>query len=298
MKIRIYPFILVSFCALLTVKLGEIAGYTTTMPASSWFISDLNAKQAEEPDKEKAPENPSDKDEPAADKDATDSSKKEEHAPSKEGDAKEAEAKEGEKKEGDKNASNDEKKSDKPEDAHGEKAPEEKDAHGEKDAADKDAKKTSDKPEVKKEFTPIELDLLQTLSKRREELDKWSNDIALKENILKATGEKVNAQIQELSALKIEVNKLLDEYNKKDDLKIASLVKIYENMKPKDAAAIFGELDMPVLLEVVDKMKEAKVAPILAQMDPARAKELTIELAHQKRLPSVPETPVPEAVPQ
>jgi len=63
-----------------------------------------------------------------------------------------------------------------------------------------------------------------------------------------------------------------------------SLVKIYENMKPKDAAPIFEQLDMDVLLDIVDRMKEAKVAPILAQMNPAKAKEVTDELAKRHEL--------------
>ncbi len=46
---------------------------------------------------------------------------------------------------------------------------------------------------------------------------------------------------------------LLAQYNDKEDSKIRSLVKIYENMKAKDAARIFNEMEMPILLEVIDK---------------------------------------------
>jgi len=74
------------------------------------------------------------------------------------------------------------------------------------------------------------------------------------------------------------------QYNEKENMKIASLVKIYENMKPKDAAKIFEELDMPILLQVVNVMKESKVAPILSAMDPVKAKEISTEFANQKRL--------------
>ena len=51
------------------------------------------------------------------------------------------------------------------------------------------------------------------------------------------------------------------------------LVKLYESMKPRDAAAIFNELDMPVLLQVLDRMKEAKAAPVLAAMQPDKARQ-------------------------
>ena len=56
-------------------------------------------------------------------------------------------------------------------------------------------------------------------------------------------------------------------------------------MKPKDAARIFEELDMAVLLDVIERMKERKTAPILAQMNPRRAKAITLELAQRRGLP-------------
>ena len=50
-------------------------------------------------------------------------------------------------------------------------------------------------------------------------------------------------------------------------------------MKPKAAAAIFDELELPILLEVIDQMSERRVAPILADMNPIKAKEVTADLA-------------------
>ena len=52
-----------------------------------------------------------------------------------------------------------------------------------------------------------------------------------------------------------------------------------ENMKPRDAAAIFNDLDMPVLLSVVGRMKEARAAAVLAAMSPDKAREVTTQLA-------------------
>ena len=61
-----------------------------------------------------------------------------------------------------------------------------------------------------------------------------------------------------------------------------ALVKVYESMKPRDAAAIFNEMDLPVLLQVVDRMKDTKAAPVLAAMQPDRARLLTSQLAAQR----------------
>ena len=78
------------------------------------------------------------------------------------------------------------------------------------------------------------------------------------------------------------IEELMKQYSQKENSKILSLVKIYETMKPKDAAKIFNELEMPVLLKVVSNMKEVKVAPVIASMDPVKARDLSIELAKQK----------------
>lgn len=167
-------------------------------------------------------------------------------------------------------------------------------AMGKKDAKevklaslDKDA---SPEKEAPHQYSQIEIDILQNLTKRREELDEQANKLDLKEKLLDATELRVNDKLTEMKSLKAEVDKLLEEYNKQEDGKLTGLVKIYENMKPKDAAQIFNELDMPILLEVVDRMSERKVAPVLAGMNPTKAKELTVELADYRKLKSVPRT--------
>ena len=56
-------------------------------------------------------------------------------------------------------------------------------------------------------------------------------------------------------------------------------------MKPKDAAKIFEELEMTTLLEVAERMKERKLAPVMAKMNPERAREITVELRDLRELP-------------
>ena len=53
-------------------------------------------------------------------------------------------------------------------------------------------------------------------------------------------------------------------------------------MRPKDAATIFNDLDNAVLIPVLDRMKDAKAAPILAAMTPERARAVTAQLAQTR----------------
>ena len=133
------------------------------------------------------------------------------------------------------------------------------------------------------EFSQIEVDLLQNLSKRRQELETWEKEIRLKDNMLKAAEVRLEKKIKEMQALEQRVQGLLKEYGQHEDTQIQSLVKMYENMKPKDAARIFDEMEMDILLLLVDRMSERKAAPILASMIPLKAKQLTVELAEKRQ---------------
>ncbi|MGB1540202.1 MAG: MotE family protein, partial [Rickettsiales bacterium] len=119
-------------------------------------------------------------------------------------------------------------------------------------------------------------------AKRREKLDSWEKEIALREKVLEATETRIDGKIAEMQKLSDDIKKLLVAYNDEEDTKLRSLVKIYESMKPKQAAPIFEKMDMQILLMVVDRMSERRVAPILAQMSPSRAKEVTEQLAEER----------------
>jgi flagellar motility protein MotE (MotC chaperone) len=134
-------------------------------------------------------------------------------------------------------------------------------------------------------FSPTEMDVLQKLQERRGVLDDRERDIARRESLLKAAENQIERKISEMKTLQNTIESLLRQYNDQEDQKMRSLVKIYENMKPKEAAKIFEQLDMAVMLEVVERMKEAKVAPILAEMDPGKARTLTLELAQRRQMP-------------
>ncbi|GAB4371047.1 MAG: hypothetical protein Kow00114_31680 [Kiloniellaceae bacterium] len=135
------------------------------------------------------------------------------------------------------------------------------------------------------EMTDEELQLLQSLSQRREELEQRAREIDEREVLLKAAEQRIDQKIKDLEQLQASIEALLVQHDEQSEEQMQSLVKIYESMKPKDAARIFEELDMEVLLEVVERMKERKTAPILAQMNPERAKAVTLELAQRRELP-------------
>ncbi|MDO8607193.1 MAG: MotE family protein [Phaeospirillum sp.] len=134
-------------------------------------------------------------------------------------------------------------------------------------------------------MTQTELDVLQKLQERRGSLDVRERDIERREALLKAAEDQIDRKVAEMKTLQHTIEGLLRQYNDQEDNKMRSLVKIYENMKPKEAAKIFEKLEMSILLEVLERMKEQRVAPILAEMDPSKAQAVTSELAQRRQIP-------------
>jgi flagellar motility protein MotE (MotC chaperone) len=137
-------------------------------------------------------------------------------------------------------------------------------------------------PEGPAPMTTGEKAVLLDLRARREQLDAREAALANRESTLVAAEKKLTAQVEELQRLQQSLESLDATHKQQDNVAWQGLVKVYEDMKPRDAAAIFNDLGMPVLLEVVDRMKEAKAAAILAAMAPDKARDLTTQLAKKR----------------
>lgn len=141
-------------------------------------------------------------------------------------------------------------------------------------------------PELPKDpgsLTQTEIDLLQKLSARREAIEKRERELEMREALAKAAEVKLAAKAAELDRVQQRIEDLMKQHDEKQSEKLDSLVSIYEKMKPRDAARILEGLDMPILIDVLGRMKVLRSAPILASMDPERAREVTARLAEREQ---------------
>jgi flagellar motility protein MotE (MotC chaperone) len=97
--------------------------------------------------------------------------------------------------------------------------------------------------------------------------------------LVEAAEKRLDERTKALEELEAQVNALVDEKQVTEDAGFKAVVSMYENMKPKEAAAIFDTLDLEVLLRVVRAMNPRKMAPILAAMSTKPAEALTTALA-------------------
>lgn len=158
-------------------------------------------------------------------------------------------------------------------------------------AAGAEKEKEKQKEAAPAPLTQAEIEVLQQLAKRRDELDARDQEMTARAALLQAAEARIDQKTKEMKDLQQILEQLIKTRDEQEEARFRSLVKIYENMKPKDAARIFEELDIDTLLLVTERMKERKLAPVMARMDPGKAKEITIELAQRRQLPAMAAAP-------
>jgi flagellar motility protein MotE (MotC chaperone) len=133
--------------------------------------------------------------------------------------------------------------------------------------------------DVDRPVSQAERAVLESLQKRRAELDARARELDVREDLLRAAEKRVGGRIEELKDLEARVDAAMQKRDEGETARLKNVVAMYENMKAKDAAKIFDGLDIRVLLEVVKEINPRRMSDILALMAPENAQRLTIELA-------------------
>lgn len=132
-----------------------------------------------------------------------------------------------------------------------------------------------------------ETDLLGRLGERRDALDAREKELEMRMALVEAAEKRLDERTATLKAIEAKINALVDEKKSAEKQQFTGIVAMYETMKAKEAATIFNQLDMPVLLRVARAMNPRKMAPILARMDPLKAKNLTAGLTTEEAEPTL-----------
>ena len=157
-----------------------------------------------------------------------------------------------------------------------------KDLNINKDANIENLKKTDVSSNIQNDFQlSSEKQLLQQLRKRRTEIESNKDELPAEKMALESIKQYIDNRLDVLENLQNKLKPQFNNNNQNDGKKIQKLVKVYESMKPKEAAKIFNDLQIGVLVEMTLSMKESRLAAILSEMKPEKARELTSILATQ-----------------
>jgi flagellar motility protein MotE (MotC chaperone) len=121
--------------------------------------------------------------------------------------------------------------------------------------------------------------LLESLGVRRMQLEERDKVISKRELELEVFEKKLTEKWSALQIIQEEVKRQLAQLDKGETAKEQSLSKVYENMKPKDAARIFDSLDLSVVLQIISHMKEKKLSEIMGFVSTERARDITQGMA-------------------
>ena len=124
--------------------------------------------------------------------------------------------------------------------------------------------------------------LLEQLRARRSELEAREQTIASRELVLAASERRLGQRIDELTQLHQRLQSMERTRGEREESGWRGLVRTYESMRPREAAAIFEELELPVVIQILDRMGERKMAPVIGAMRPEKARLLTAELARHR----------------
>ncbi len=167
-----------------------------------------------------------------------------------------------------------------------------KEKDGGKDAGDGDAKAKDGAKDVPPNGTVIRANgaplpssaervILERLQERRQELDARARELDIREGLIAAAEKRVEGKIGELKQAEAQLGTAEQKKDEAEVARLKSLVTMYENMKPRDAAKILDHLDMTVLIEVASQINPRKMSDILALMSAETADRLTVELANR-----------------
>ncbi len=115
----------------------------------------------------------------------------------------------------------------------------------------------------------VERDRIQ---REKEELVLLRQNVAVQDKVLQDSRRQLEAVISKLEAKQTA-------YVEEREKSATRLAKMYEAMKPEQAAPIMGSLELEIVLEIMSRMKERPAAKILSKMDPGFAAQISTHLS-------------------
>lgn len=140
--------------------------------------------------------------------------------------------------------------------------------------------------ESKIENDIVDFNFIKDFQERKKQLDLKEEELKKLEAEIVSQRENIDKKIDEVENIRKKITQQLEERVKADEQKIDTLVQVYSQMKPPQAAKVFESIDEDLAVEVLTKMKKKNAAEILNLLKPDRAQSLSEKFAGYRRKPS------------
>ncbi len=122
-------------------------------------------------------------------------------------------------------------------------------------------------------------ELLAVLREREAKIERREAALEERLEMLEVVEERVNREIASLKQAQAELEKTIALADNAAEEDINRLTAMYENMKPKAAAAVFEAMDPEFSAGFLSRMRPDAAAAILASLDPKKAYTISVVLA-------------------
>lgn len=138
-------------------------------------------------------------------------------------------------------------------------------------------------------------DYIYKLSERKKVLDQREEELNKKAAEIEAQKVVIEGKLKELEEYRGKISAMLQDRIKADDSKVETLVQVYTNMKPGQAAKIFETMDEDLVIDILSRMKKKSAAEILNLIKTEKAQAFAEKFAGYRVPTSIPKTDAPPA---
>ena len=128
-----------------------------------------------------------------------------------------------------------------------------------------------------------DIPLLHSLQERQEQLAERDKQLVKREEVLHFLQQQLEEKLASLVTLRKEIGSLIEEKEAFEEKRFEHLVKVYEGMKPEEAASLIERLQEDTAAKLFYRMKEKKVSQLLGFVKPEVAAKLSERLAAQQQ---------------
>ncbi len=121
--------------------------------------------------------------------------------------------------------------------------------------------------------------LAAALERRARALDEREHTITARESGIRDAQAKLDTRLTELTAIRTAISADLDRSDERRQTRIAALVTMVESNRASAIAPMFGALEVPLAVDVLDRMNRQKAGKLLAALPPARAAVFATRMA-------------------
>jgi flagellar motility protein MotE (MotC chaperone) len=138
-------------------------------------------------------------------------------------------------------------------------------------------------------------DYIYKLSERKRVLDLREEELNKKAAEIEAQKAVIEKKLVELEEYRTKISTMLQDRIKSDDGKVETLVQVYTNMKPSQAAKIFETMDEDLVIDILSRMKKKSAAEILNLIKTEKAQAFAERYAGYRVPTSIPKAETPPA---